>query len=56
MSLAFDPDKADFSGIDGKHDLYLSAVIHKAYVDVYEEGTEAAAATGAIVAARAIPG
>ena len=47
--------KADFSGMNGQRDLFISAVIHKGFVDVNEEGTEAVAVTGVAVAAHAMP-
>jgi serpin B len=46
--------QADFSGMDNRKDLCISNVIHKAYVDVNEQGTEAAAATAVVVRATAM--
>jgi serpin B len=49
LKQAFIPGRADFSGMNGgKEPLSIAEIIHKAYVDVSEEGTEAAAATAAI--------
>jgi serine protease inhibitor len=48
-------EKADFSGMTGDLSLFIKAVVHKAYVDVNEEGTEAAAATGVVLSRKSIP-
>jgi serine protease inhibitor len=54
MRDAFDPQAADFSGMDGRRDLYITDILHKAYVAVDEAGTEAAAATAVIVSPTSI--
>jgi serpin B len=56
MKAAFDDRKADFSGMHtGGEKVCITAILHKAFVDVTEAGTEAAAATGAVIGLRSAP-
>jgi serpin B len=48
MQAAFAPDAADFSGMDGTHELYVDGIYHDAFIAVDEQGAEAAAATAVV--------
>jgi len=55
ISDAFSPGAADFSGMNGGHDLFISGVLHEAFIKLDEHGTEAAAATAVIVGTTSVP-
>ena len=55
MLEAFQPGQADFSGMDGTRELFIQDILHKAFVSVDEEGTEAAAATAVVVGVESMP-
>jgi serpin B len=55
MADAFDPNRADFSGMTTQERLYVSIVIHQANIDVDEKGTTASAATAVVMDASSAP-
>lgn len=49
MSDAFNPGQADFTGMHLKRNIWIENIFHKAFIEVNEEGTEAAAATAVVI-------
>ena len=55
MEKAFNPIAADFTGLREEGELFVSKVIHKTYLKVFEDGCEAAAVTAIDIAGNGIP-